>query len=77
MSVFQMITKSSDEYLFKVVEAFYLDLVLIAISTSREEDWSIDLFAKVEKVLKQESVLHDNQSSSSGSSSANACWGIW
>jgi len=38
MSVFQMITKSSDEYLFKVVEAFYLDLVLIAISTSKEED---------------------------------------
>ena len=61
-----MITKSSDKYLFKVVEAFYLDLVLIAISTSREEDLSIDLFAKVEKVLKQESVLHDNQTSSSG-----------
>ena len=77
MSVFPMITKSSDEYLFKVVEAFYLDLVLIAISTSREEDWSIDLFAKVEKVLKQESVLHDNQTSSSGSASAKACWGIW
>ena len=72
-----MITKSSDKYLFKVVEAFYLDLVLIAISTSREEDLSIDLFAKVEKVLKQESVLHDNQSSSSGSSSTNACWEIW